>query len=377
MIVALIFLFAGATVGLGAEVRVVRTPNGGIQPQAAIGKNGRLHLIYFKGEPIRGDVWYVSGASVDALSKPIRVNSAPRSVMAIGSIRGAHLAVDGEGRPHVAWMGSDQAQPRPKSGAPMLYTRLNAAGDAFEAQRNLVTWATGLDGGGSLAADRDGNVYVAWHAGPDGHDAGEGARGVFLAASRDGGKTFARERRVDEQKMGACGCCGMRAFAGESGRLALLYRSANGKSRDMTLLTSQDKGASFKSMIVGRWEIDTCPMSDSGLAESNDRLLVVTGRKGRIRLSGVPNSWKVGLAPINMPASKNARLPVVANNRKGETLLAWTEGTGWDRGGALVWQMTQGDRRASTEPKRIRGAIPVWGILSAVALPDGDFVLFH
>ena len=377
MIVALIFLFVGATVELGAEVRLARTPNGGIQPQAAVDKNGKLHLIYFKGEPIRGDVWYVSGASVEELSKPIRVNSVPRSVIATGSIRGAHLAVDGEGRPHVAWMGSDQAQPRPKSGAPMLYTRLNAAGDAFEAQRNLVTWATGLDGGGSLAADREGNVYVAWHAGPEGHDAGEQARGVFVATSRDSGKTFARERRVDEPKMGACGCCGMRAFAGESGRLALLYRTANGKSRDMRLLISADKGESFKSMIVGRWEIDTCPMSDPGLAESNDRLLVVTGRKGRIRLNGVPNPWKVGFAPINSLASKDARLPVVANNRKGETLIAWTEGTGWDRGGTLAWQVTQSDWLTSIEPRRIKGAIPVWGILSAVALPDGDFVLFH
>lgn len=169
----------------------------------------------------------------------------------------------------------------------------------------------------------------------------------------------------------------MRAFAGESGRLALLYRTANGKSRDMRLLISADKGKSFDSKIVSRWEIDTCPMSDPGLAESDDRLLVVTGKKGRIKLSGVPNPWKVGFAPINMLASKDARLPVVANNRKGGTLIAWTEGTGWNRGGTLAWQVTQSDWLTSTETRRIKGAVPVWGILSAVAMPDGDFVIFH
>jgi len=36
---------------------------------------------------------------------------------------------------------------------PMLYTRLNDAGTAFEAERDLITVARGLDGGGSVAAD--------------------------------------------------------------------------------------------------------------------------------------------------------------------------------------------------------------------------------
>ena len=48
----------------------------------------------------------------------------------------------------------------PGGGAPMLYTRKNPMATAFEAQRNLITWAGGLDGGGSLAADANGRVYV-------------------------------------------------------------------------------------------------------------------------------------------------------------------------------------------------------------------------
>lgn len=46
----------------------------------------------------------------------------------------------------------------------MLYTRLNDAGDGFEPQRNVIQKRPGLDGGGSIAADAEGNVYVAWHA---------------------------------------------------------------------------------------------------------------------------------------------------------------------------------------------------------------------
>jgi hypothetical protein len=40
----------------------------------------------------------------------------------------------------------------------MLYTRLNDSGQAFEPQRNVLLFAEGLDGGGSVAANNLGNV---------------------------------------------------------------------------------------------------------------------------------------------------------------------------------------------------------------------------
>ena len=46
----------------------------------------------------------------------------------------------------------------------MLFTRLNDSGTAFEPERNLIQKAYGLDGGGTLAADDQGHVYVFWHA---------------------------------------------------------------------------------------------------------------------------------------------------------------------------------------------------------------------
>ena len=82
-----------------------------------------------------------------------------------------------------------------------------------------------LDGGGSVAADQKGNVYVAWHA-PEPGKTGEVNRRVWLAVSTDDGETFARERAVFEEATGACGCCGMRAFADGDGTVYLLYRSA-------------------------------------------------------------------------------------------------------------------------------------------------------
>src|SRR2546423_8964286 len=41
------------------KVALVRTPEKGVQPQAVMDGKGVLHLIYFRGEPGNGDVFYV------------------------------------------------------------------------------------------------------------------------------------------------------------------------------------------------------------------------------------------------------------------------------------------------------------------------------
>ena len=375
---AMILAAAISSPALSEQVRVEKTPNGGIQPQAVMDSNGRLHLIYFNGDPMRGDIYYVTREEGSPYSRPIRVNSQARSAIATGSVRGAHLAVDGDGRPHVAWMGSDEAQPRPRIGAPMLYTRLDDARSAFEAQRNLVTWATGLDGGGSVAADNQGNVFVVWHAGPDGHDAGEEARGVFVARSANKGRNFTKETRADKEAGGACGCCGMRAFSDGPGKLNLLYRSASNSNRDMKLLMSNDSGATFETSTLNHWRVAKCPMSTSGMSKSPDLLLLASEIGGGIQLRGVSRSRSKDLpqSPVHTVRGRNGKHPVVARNQRGETLLAWIEGSGWNRGGALAWTLLDKDWHASPS-QTIENSVPVWSLLSAVSLPDGAFILFH
>jgi len=94
-----------------------------------------------------------------------------------------------------------------KDETPLLYTRLNDAGTEFEPERNLITYAYGLDGGSSVAADPQGNVYVIWHAPQLGNTNGEAGRAVFVARSNDEGKTFQRESLATSDSTGACGCC--------------------------------------------------------------------------------------------------------------------------------------------------------------------------
>src|SRR6266705_3521783 len=115
------------------QVRLLRTPGSGIQPQAAVDAKGVVHLIYFKGDPKGGDIFYVRREpGQQDFSKPMQVNTQPHTAMAVGTIRGAQLAVGKNGRVHVAWDGMGKGAARVningKKVAPFLYARLNDAG---------------------------------------------------------------------------------------------------------------------------------------------------------------------------------------------------------------------------------------------------------
>lgn len=361
-----------------AQVAVMRTPEGGIQPQGVMDRYGNLHLIYFKGDPAAGDVFYVRKEQRAAsFSKPIQVNSHPGSVVAIGSVRGAQIAVGKNGRVHVAWLGSGKAKPRgPGNATPMLYTRLNGAGTAFEPQRNVMQYATGLDGGGSVAAGKFGDVYVAWHANPKAN--GEANRRVYLARSTDDGKSFARETPANEEATGACGCCGMRAFADNDGALYILYRTATQLiHRDMELLISHDRGHSFTGRRIAKWRLSACPMSTDDISQGGRRVLAAWETAGQVYYDEVsPQTQRIS-SSVAAPGSEGDRKhPSVAANAKGETLLAWTEGTAWQKGGSVAWQVFDNTGRPIRMAGRAEG-LPVWGLVAALARPDGGFMIFY
>ena len=76
----------------------IRTPNDGIQPQAVVDHDGTLHLIYLKGSPDAGDIYYVRRSPGEgSFSKPIQVNSQHKSAMASCPMSSASLAAGTHG----------------------------------------------------------------------------------------------------------------------------------------------------------------------------------------------------------------------------------------------------------------------------------------
>jgi hypothetical protein len=363
------------------KVRVLRTPDRGLQPQALVDGKGALHLLYIKGNPEAGDLFYVRKAAGAArFSSPVKVNSQTGSAIAIGTIRGGRIALGKGGRVHVAWNGSQKALPKgPGEGTPMLYARMSDAGSEFEPQRNLMHTGEYLDGGGTVAADGKGNVYVAWHAKKITGPAGEDNRRVWVALSRDDGKTFSKESAAFDKSTGACGCCGMHAFTDKAGTTYMIYRSAS-KSihRDMWLLCSSDQGKSFAGSRIHPWDIDACPMSSEAFAEGPAAVYAAWDTKGQVYFGPIDSAKAAVSEVVAAPgAGRGRKHPALAVNAKGEILLAWTEGTGWQRGGDLAWQVFDAKLRPTREHGRIAGAVPVWGLPSAVANADGTFTIFH
>ena len=50
----------------------LRVPNHGIQPQVAVDAEGTVHLLYFKGDPGAGDVFYARSKDGEHFHHPIR-----------------------------------------------------------------------------------------------------------------------------------------------------------------------------------------------------------------------------------------------------------------------------------------------------------------
>jgi hypothetical protein len=363
------------------SVTMLRVPQGGIQPQLAVDSKGVIHMIYFVGDSGHGDLYYVSSRDGATFSAPIKVNSHPDSAIATGNIRGAHIAIGKNGRVHVAWNGTYEVD-RPGVTKqwmkhPMVYTRLTDAGTAFEPERNVIQASYGLDGGGAIASDSAGYVYVFWHAPSPGTE-GEANRRVWMARSIDDGKTFDHEKPAFDKPTGACGCCGMGAFADNRNNVYALFRSATETvHRDIYLLASTNRGESFQGTDVSAWNIGACTMSMQHIYQSANGILAAWETMGNVLYGHISPSTTKMSQPIAAPGeAKGRKYPVVVGNGRGETLLAWTEGMAWKKGGSIAWQIFDKSGVPSGEMGHADG-VPAWSLIAAFTRPDGGFTVVY
>src|SRR6185369_16517553 len=201
---------------------------------------------------------------------------------------------------------------------------------------------------------------------------GESKRRVWLARSTDDGKSFSRESAVSPESGGACGCCGLKALADHQGNVYLLYRTAKqGLHRDMTLMSSDSKGAKFKILKVEGWELPGCPMTTSNMYSLDRGVLGAWETKGKIQFSRFSPEGARG--PSFRPPDEgiNSKHPSLAQNASGEILMAWTEATAWQKGGTLAWQVFDKEGRPTAAKGRLEGGIPVWSFPAAASTTEG------
>jgi hypothetical protein len=347
--------------GQCAEPLITRVPGDGIQPQALTAPDGTVHLVYYKGEPKGGDLIYVRRppGSRD-FSQPVQVNSVHGSAIALGTIRGAQIALGRNNRIHVAWMGSP---------ATMFYARSNDDHTAFEPQRNLVQARPGLDGGGAITADPLGHVFAVWHAPATPNAKDESDRRVWIVKSNDDGKTFTPETDAAIPPQGVCACCNLAAWSDENS-LHILYRCATEKiHRDMHLLTLNENLHCINDQTVSETEIGKCIMSTGSFAHSV-AAFESNGQVHWIRLAA-------GAEPITAPGiAHNRKHPSIAINSRAEVLLAWAEDSSWTTGGHLAWQLFDPTGKPTGDIGH-GPQLPPFSLPASLARPDGSFVIVY
>jgi hypothetical protein len=180
------------------------------------------------------------------------------------------------------------------------------------------------------------------------------------------------------EKTGACGCCGMKAFADDSGAVYLLYRGAlQMVNRDEILLVSSKPGDPFKIVNKHPWQVESCPMSSAFFGpEKGVGAVAAWETAGQVFFADVDaRTMSIGKI-VSPPGNVKRRHPVAVKNNKGETLLAWSEGTGWAKGGTAVWQVFDAKGNPTLQQGRGEG-LPVWDMVAAYAKPAGDFVVIY
>ena len=163
-------------------------------------------------------------------------------------------------------------------------------------------------------------------------------------------------------------------FADATGNIFAFYRAASEKvNRDEILLMSRNKGKDFDIVYRHPWNISTCPMSSASFGVTADRVIAAAETHGKVFFVGVdPKTGKVSEAESTDTKAKH---PALASNAKGEILLAWTEGTGWAKGGSVAWQLYDATGNPTGQRGKVEG-LPAWSLPTVFASRDAFTIVY-
>ena len=346
-----------------------RLPGNAYQPQIARDTNGSQHLIALVGDAAAAQLVYHAVQGDGSLGPAITLT---REVLGVGTVRGPQVAL-ADGKLHLLWMGSANALPRAAAGSmPLLYATA-PIGEPLAEPIELSAHTQHLDGGLAIAAHAA-TVTVMWHANPPSAE-GEAKRLVFMRQSTDGGASFSDPKPVSQPGSGACACCGMTAAASDTGMITL-FRSAEagGNQRNMTALIWNKANRPPKQITIGPWPANTCMMSSAAALSTASGWLITWEQQGAIEAALLPSRGKN--ISLSIPPNPTKKHPRIAMNKDGTICLAWTEGTGWNQGGTIHWQLFNQQGQPIPDSNGSLGGLAAWGT-PAIALNGKGFVIFY
>jgi hypothetical protein len=268
----------------------------GRQPRVAVGRNGRVAVVYGAGKAVALRLSRDGGRSYEPASRVAEVTKLP-----LGMRMGPKVAFAGntlvvtavvDGGDLRAWRSADHGGTW--TGPVTINGRAGAASE-------------GLHG---LAAAEDGTVHAVWL------DMENGKAALLASRSTDGGATWTSNVVVYRSPDGTvCECCEP-SVAVDGRRVHVQWRNWLAGARDLYVATSDDGGRRFgpaRKLGSGTWPLRACPADGGGLATAGGALLTVWRREGRL--------YTAKLGEEEQPLAEG-RQPVVALG-PGGAFLAW------------------------------------------------------
>jgi hypothetical protein len=159
-----------------------------------------------------------------------------------------------------------------------------------------------------------------------------------------------------------------------SGAVQILYRIAEGGTqrgtRVIRLPANANAATAPELMQKDRWAMPGCPMTTAALLPTGSGMAMAWVTEFQLRIAGLKAAPEAGKSGTK--AGQNH--PRFASNSQGESVVIWTEGAMWGKGGELVVQTF--DRAGKPLSQPVRQALPLWSYGACTSLPDGRFVVF-
>ena len=366
MIKFLVTLSIFLSLSLNAKVLFLRVPDDGLSPQCVTDSNGVVHMIYFKGPIESGDIFYTT-FDVDSrkFKTSLKVNSIPGTATLRGTTRHPQMAVGKDDTAHIVWNGADTANGQ------FLYSKSIGEGQ-FSPQRDMKGETTGIDGGGSVAANDNGQVFLVWHALPQ-KKTDEEDRQVFITVSKDNGNSFSTEKVISPKFIGASSGSSLKVAANGK-EVMVLFRGVKRQKRDTYELLSRNNGLSFSNRIKTKEYLRYCPESSHAILPGKKDFIRVWEHKGLLNMVGDSGTNSVVDYPIKKIVQKH---PFLAMNSKNQILVVWGNYTDIKKEGEMEWEMFELDGRKSLfSGRKVPNAIKSSCVVSAFSFGD-DFVIVY
>ena len=275
------------------------------QPQAAVGDDGSVHVVYGIGDAVQYCRSLDGGATFEKSMQAFRVPN-----MSLGMRRGPRIVKTktaivvtaiggqiGKGRDGdvLAWRSTDDGQTWQGP------VRVNDTADS--AREGLHAMASGADG----------SIWCVWL------DLRDKKSEIYATMSKDGGATWEPNKCIYRSPDGSvCECCHPSVIvSGDS--VHVMFRNSLGGNRDMYVTSSTDRGKSFsdaRKLGSGTWTLDACPM-DGGMLAAGPKgaLATVWRRDGNVYTAAGDGSPEILLGP--------GQQPWIAGTAKG-SIIVWT-----------------------------------------------------